>query len=108
MMQVMIDLEKVGAIDKWIKIISNPVRISILNILLNEKTKINQQEIITELKAAPGITSVHLKILRDGGMIIPQREKGKVFYTINKENLNKYLKNIDEIYKLISLKLYQK
>jgi len=75
---------------KFLKIISEENRLKIL-CLLREKEKC-VCDIWQYLDLAQNLTSHHLKVLRDFGLVSSRQEGLKVIYSINKKVIKRYSK----------------
>lgn len=62
------------------KILANPKRLEILNILKKQETQVEELLAITGLPKAN--LSQHLALMRHNGLVVPRREGLKVFYSI--------------------------
>ncbi len=83
-------LTKISQIAKFLKIISEKNRLKILCLLKeNEKCVC---DIWQHLDLAQNLTSHHLKVLKDFGLVSSKQEGLKVVYSINKNVIKKYLK----------------
>ena len=74
---------------KFVKAISDPNRLLILNYLRQECCV---GELWKRLELPQNLTSHHLKVLRDSGLVIAQKNGLKVVYKLDKKNLSKNLK----------------
>ncbi len=66
--------------------VAHNLRLSIIS-LLDEKGEINVNVIYTSLKLEQSITSQHLKILRDTGIVNTRREGKMIFYSLNYDKI---------------------
>jgi ArsR family transcriptional regulator len=62
------------------KLLANPKRLEILNILKRKETSVEELLKITKLPKAN--LSQHLALLRYNGLVVPRREGLKIFYKI--------------------------
>ncbi|MFB3896675.1 MAG: ArsR/SmtB family transcription factor [bacterium] len=85
--------DEASQIVEFLKIISEENRLKIL-CLLREGEKC-VCEIWPALDLAQNLTSHHLKVLKDFGLVTSRQEGLNVFYSINKNVVNKYLKLIN-------------
>ena len=72
-----------------LKVISEENRLKILCILLHNKEQC-VCDIWKYLNLSQNLTSHHLKVLKDAGLIISRKEGLNVFYAINQQNLNNF------------------
>lgn len=78
----------------FLKIIAEENRLKILCILINSGEQC-VYDIWQYLNLAQNLTSHHLKVLKDAGLITSRKEGLNVFYSINKTPLNKSLKLLE-------------
>jgi ArsR family transcriptional regulator len=78
----------------FLKIIAEENRLKILCILLNNEQCVC--DIWKYLNIPQNLTSHHLKVLKDFGLITSRKDGLNVFYSINNENLTKSKKLLDE------------
>lgn len=74
------------------KVFSDPTRLTIIKLLINER--ITNGAISSLLGVTPASVSQHLKILKDAELLIAEKEKNSIFYQINREELNRILKEL--------------
>lgn len=79
----------------FLKIIAEENRLKILCILKRREECVC--EIWQYLEIPQNLASHHLKVLKDFGLISSRQEGLKVIYSINKGQVNKYLKLINKI-----------
>lgn len=77
----------------FLKIISEHNRLKILCILREDEQCVC--EIWECLKLPQNLTSHHLKVLKNFGLISSKKEGLRVYYKINKKVLEKYLKSLN-------------
>lgn len=78
----------------FLKIIAEENRLKILCILLHNERCVC--DIWQYLNIPQNLTSHHLKVLKDFGLITSRKEGLNVFYSINNANLTKSKKLLDE------------
>ena len=83
-------------LQNFVKIIGEPTRLRILNHL---KKDCCVGELWESLNLPQNLTSHHLKILRDFKLINSDKRGLKVIYCLNKKELNKNLKLLNEYLK---------
>lgn len=84
---------------EFLKIIAEENRLKILCILKKRKEERCVCDIWQCLALSQNLTSHHLKILKDAGLINSRQEGLKVFYSLNKEAIENYLKLINKLLK---------
>jgi len=89
--------KEIAAAAEFLKIISEENRLKIL-CLLREKEKC-VCDIWQCLKLAQNLTSHHLKVLKNFGLVSSRQEGLKVIYSINKKVVKKYLKFLNKFLK---------
>lgn len=100
-----IDMKEICCVDKpvcnqlasavdFLKIIAEENRLKILCILLNSEQCVS--DIWRYLNIPQNLTSHHLKILKDFGLINSRKEGLNVFYSISHENLTAHKNLVDE------------
>ncbi|MDD5569595.1 MAG: metalloregulator ArsR/SmtB family transcription factor [Bacteroidales bacterium] len=82
------------AVDK-LKAIAHPIRLDIIE-LLGRNKKMTVTEIYIELNLEQAITSHHLGILRDKGILRAVRKGKNIYYIIKQENILKIIDCISE------------
>lgn len=85
-------------IGSFLKIISEENRLKILCIL-NKENEVCVCHILDQLKLPQNLVSHHLKTLKDFGLINVRKEGRWMHYSINKKEINKYIKLLDKILK---------
>lgn len=73
----------------FIKAIGDPTRLRILNYL---KQECCVGELWKKLNLSQNLTSHHLKVLKESGLVIPEKRGLKVVYKLDKKNLALNLK----------------
>lgn len=81
---------RLAQIAKFLKIISEENRLKILCLLGREERCVC--EIWQYLDLAQNLTSHHLKVLKDFGLVSSRQEGLKVIYSLNKKVIKRYLK----------------
>ncbi|KAF2957088.1 metalloregulator ArsR/SmtB family transcription factor [Marinitoga sp. 38H-ov] len=90
----MIDIsdEYINKLSNIFSLLSSPIRIRILNILIETPVCVNH--ISKKLNISQPLASQHLKVLKENGFVVCEREAQKIRYKISSENLKNYLKNL--------------
>jgi ArsR family transcriptional regulator len=72
-----------------LRAIAHPLRISMMNfIMVHQPVKVH--DIHTELNLEQSITSQHLRILRDAGVVHTSRDGKNIYYHIKSDLLTQY------------------
>ncbi len=85
---------QIAKITEFLKVISEENRLKILCILKKEEKCVC--EIWQYLDLPQNLTSHHLKVLKDFGLIKSKKEGLKVFYSIDQNALANYLKSFNQ------------
>jgi len=80
----------------FIKAISEPTRLRILNYL---KKECCVGELWKRLELPQNLTSHHLRVLKDAKLVIPEKRGLKVVYRLNKKYLTNNLKMLNDYLK---------
>jgi ArsR family transcriptional regulator len=78
----------------FLAVVSDKCRLHILYLL--KKKELCVCEIWKALSYPQNLTSHHLKVLKDFGLISSKKDGLKVFYKLNKTVLKKYLKSLNK------------
>ncbi len=70
-----------------LKAIAHPLRLQILNFIHQER-EVNVNKIYNALKLEQSITSQHLKIMREAGVVICRKKERFVYYAIEYAKVN--------------------
>ena len=85
------------------KAFGDPTRLKIIKMLAsNPKRKLCVGAIADILGITQPAVSQHLKVLKNVGLIDPNREGFRMHYAINHESLAEFRKNMDALYELTS------
>ena len=88
--------ERSGAVkDVW-NAMADPTRREILNML--QKRDMTAGEISERFDTSAATVSHHLKILREAGLVISEKEKQTITYSLNTTVFQDFLKSIAEIF----------
>lgn len=74
--------EEIERASELLRSVAHNLRLNIIS-LLDEKGEINVNVIYTSLKLEQSITSQHLKVLRDSGVVNTRREGKMIYYSLN-------------------------
>jgi len=85
------DLEKAVG---FLAVVSDKCRLHIIRLL--KKKEMCVCEIWKALKSPQNLTSHHLKVLKDFGLISSRKEGLKVFYKLNKNTLKKHFNSLNK------------
>ena len=80
----------------WCKALSHPARITILR-LLATKCECMCGELVLDLPLAQSTVSQHLKALKEAGLIQGEIDGPKSKYCMNKKNIDKFFKLMDQL-----------
>lgn len=78
--------EDLDLASELLRSVAHNLRLSIIS-LLDEKGEINVNVIYTSLKLEQSITSQHLKILRDTGIVNTRRDGKMIYYSLNYDKI---------------------
>lgn len=78
------DLQKVNQVSEFLRALTHPLRIQILN-FINQNREVN--EIYGNLDLEQSITSQHLKVLRNNGLVATRKQGKYVVYSINYDRM---------------------
>ena len=77
----LLDLERLKKMADILKVISHPIRLSIVQLLEREE-KLSVNEICKRLKTEQSLTSHHLSNMKLRGVLVSKREGKQVFYSL--------------------------
>lgn len=78
----LIDMDTLGEVAPILRTLAHPLRLRILDVLQAGERSVG--EIAEALGKPQALTSHHLSIMRNSGIIAPRREGSNVFYAIKK------------------------
>jgi DNA-binding transcriptional ArsR family regulator len=81
-----LDIDQIDKAADRLKSITHPMRIAIIELLI-EKEKLSVTEIYRKLKILQAAASIHLKILKEKGVLTSRRDGRKIIYAVNTKNL---------------------
>jgi DNA-binding transcriptional ArsR family regulator len=70
-----------------LKAIAHPLRLQIIG-FIHENTEVNVNKIYNTLNLEQSITSQHLKIMRNAGVVLSRKDERYVFYSLNYQMLS--------------------
>ncbi len=91
---VKIDNDRLNTSAEILRALAHPLRMQILEFIDNNKS-INVNKIYNTLKLEQSITSQHLRILRNAGIVETIREGKFIHYTINYSKIAHVVKSIN-------------
>ena len=91
---VKIDNDRLHTSAEILRALAHPLRMQILEFIDNNKS-INVNKIYNTLKLEQSITSQHLRILRNAGIVDTIREGKFIHYTINYDKIAHVVKSIN-------------
>ena len=92
--QVNIDNDKLQVASEILRAINHKLRMKILE-FIDQNDKINVNKIYNTLNLEQSITSQHLRILRNAGVVDTQRDGKFIYYEINYNRVNQAIESID-------------
>ncbi len=84
---------------QWLKVLAEPKRLNVLNLLM-EGIHCNC-ELGEQLEMAPNLISHHLRVLRDAGLVIMERDVADarwVYYSVNEDSLRELNAVFDQFF----------
>lgn len=84
---------------QWLKVLAEPKRLNVLNLLM-EGIHCNC-ELGEHLEMAPNLISHHLRVLRDAGLVIMERDVDDarwVYYSVNEDSLRELNAVLDQFF----------
>jgi len=69
-----------------LKTMGHPLRLSIVELLSNNP-KMSVTEIYTELEIEQAVASHHLRIMKNGGVVISEKDGKNSFYSLTHDNI---------------------
>lgn len=91
-----INFKSVRAAYLRLRAIAHPLRLQLID-FIDKKNEINVNVIYHTLKLEQSVTSQHLKILRDAGLVKTRRDGKKIFYSVHEKNLKRLVDLAEEI-----------
>ncbi|MCO6460897.1 MAG: helix-turn-helix transcriptional regulator [Saprospiraceae bacterium] len=95
--KVTIDNEKLQVSSDILRALAHPLRLKILE-FIDKYQNINVNKIYNSLKIEQSITSQHLRILRNSGVVLTEKEGKFVHYQINYEVVEKAMVAVNNFY----------
>lgn len=93
--KVYIDNDNLHVSSEVLRAIAHPLRMRILEFIDNN-ANINVNKIYNTLKLEQSITSQHLRILRDVGLVNTHRDGKYIHYTVNYNKISHVVNSVDE------------
>lgn len=93
------DIELINDSSGMMRALTHPLRITMLNYIL-ENQPVKVADIYSDLQLDQSITSQHLRILRDSGMVQTERDGKFVLYKADPHHINRIVKAIHAFDKL--------
>ena len=91
---VKIDNENLQTSSEILRALAHPLRMEILE-FIDQNKSINVNKIYNTLKLEQSITSQHLRILRNAGIVLTRREGKFIHYTVNYNKIAHVVKSIN-------------
>lgn len=92
--KVYIDNDNLNVSSEVLRAIAHPLRMRILEFIDNN-SDINVNKIYNTLKLEQSITSQHLRILRDAGLVNTIRDGKYIHYTVNYDKVSHVVNSVD-------------
>ncbi len=92
--KVYVDHDNLQVSSEVLRAIAHPLRMQILE-FIDTNSDINVNKIYNTLKLEQSITSQHLKILRDAGLVNTLRDGKYIHYTVNYDKIAHVVKSVD-------------
>ncbi len=83
----LLNSEKLEVATGVFRAFAHPLRLKILK-FINDNDKTNVQRIYSSLRLEQSITSQHLRVLRDAGLVLTIRSGKFIFYSLNHDNMD--------------------
>jgi ArsR family transcriptional regulator len=93
--KVYIDDDSLHVSSEILRAIAHPLRLRILEFIDNN-SDINVNKIYNTLKLEQSITSQHLRILRDAGLVNTTRDGKYIHYTVNYDKVAHVVSSVDD------------
>ena len=90
--------EKLDYASEVMRAVAHPLRLQILE-FIDQNAKINVNKIYNTLKLEQSITSQHLRIMRDAGIVIADRSGKFIYYSIDYKKIKHINKCIAKFFK---------
>jgi len=90
-----VDQNKLDVAAEILRALAHPLRLRIMEFIDKNKV-INVNKIYNTLKLEQSITSQHLKILRQAGLVYTRRDGKFIFYSINYEAVHRATSTIEK------------
>ncbi len=90
------DHEKLERASELLKVIAHPSRIGIIR-LLEDKNRMTVSEIFERLNLEQAVVSQHLRLLKDKGVLMCEREGKNRYYFLKNQQFSKIIKCISGI-----------
>ena len=91
----MLSKEKLEAAAEMLKAIAHPTRIAIINLLETHK-KMSVTDIFEALGIEQAVASHHLRILKDRGVLVSEKDGKNRYYSLKHERLTQVIECIDK------------
>ena len=88
--------EKLTVSTELMRALAHPLRLKILE-FLDQHKNIQVNQIYNTLKIEQSIASQHLRILKNAGVLIADKEGKFIYYSLDKNRLNQISKLVEEL-----------
>lgn len=93
--------DRVYHIAKIFKALSDPTRLKIIRFVATKKENFYVGEIAEKLNISSSAVSQHLKILQNVNIVRPVRKGYKMYYELNKDNVDSFKDNMEMLLKMV-------
>ncbi len=94
--------DKLQTSSEILRALAHPLRMQILQFIDKHKT-VNVNKIYSTLKLEQSITSQHLRILRQAGLVLTQREGKFIFYVVDYSRVEEAAKCADVFSQFVNI-----
>ncbi|NHB58416.1 winged helix-turn-helix transcriptional regulator [Acinetobacter sp. 194] len=88
--------DKLNTVTARLKVLSNPDRLKILCVLVNQELHVQQIENFTQIRQPT--LSQQLTVLRQANIVVTRREGKQIYYQIQDQNVLKLMQTLDALY----------
>ena len=90
-----VEQSKLDKAAEIMRALAHPLRLSII-VFIDKNKVINVNKIYNTLNLEQSITSQHLKILRNAGLVNTRREGKFIFYSLDYKSIKRAVKTLDK------------
>ena len=88
--------ERSGEAARFLKNVSNPVRLTVLCALIDDEHSVGELMELTDL--SPSALSQHLAVLRRGGLVTTRRDAQTIYYSLGDADVKTLMKCLHGIF----------